>query len=42
MKNSVNHAHIDMYFLYINGFTDRYEVQVYTTGQQSAQRRFLP
>ena len=33
MKISVNHAHIDMYFLLITEFTDKHEVQVYNTDQ---------
>ena len=34
MKNSVTHTHTDMYFLLINGLTNRNEVQVYTTDHQ--------
>jgi hypothetical protein len=40
MKNSVNHVHIDMYFLLINGFTDKHEAQVYTTDYEYAPRRY--
>jgi hypothetical protein len=33
MKMSVNHLHIDKYFLLITGFTVKHEAQVYTTDQ---------
>jgi hypothetical protein len=33
MKISVNHLHIDKYFLLIAGFTVKHEAQVYTTNQ---------
>jgi hypothetical protein len=31
MNISVNHLHIDKYFLLITGFTVKHEAQVYTT-----------
>ena len=40
MKNSVNHAYIDMYFLLINGFTDKHGAQVYITDYEYAPRRY--
>jgi hypothetical protein len=33
MTISVNHLHIDKYFLLMTGFTVKHEAQVYTTDQ---------